>query len=162
MPPEPRRMLAPWTVEEGESSFIVRTANGFVVSITYFDDEPQRDFNLRKDEARRLAVAVSRLPELLANKPDSAINRATPVFFMGSLKEILEMTLAETVRSKGSEGARWLEQYESELILSAKRNTHSLGLSYDDEANLVSSLIELLKYIFAVARRDLAEGGEDD
>ena len=43
---EPRRMLAPWTAEEGESSFVVRTANGFVVSNTYFDDEPNRDFNL--------------------------------------------------------------------------------------------------------------------
>ena len=61
-------MLAPWTVEEGESSFIVRTANCFVVSITYFDDEPQRDFNLRKDEARRLAVAISRLPALLGKE----------------------------------------------------------------------------------------------
>ena len=65
MPQEPRRMLAPWTVEEAESSFIVRTANNFVVSITYFDDEPQRDFTLRKDEAPRLAVAISRLPSLL-------------------------------------------------------------------------------------------------
>ena len=68
MPQEPRRMLAPWTVEEGESSFVVRTANGFVVSITYFDDEPNRDFNLRKDEARRLAVAISRLPALLGKE----------------------------------------------------------------------------------------------
>jgi hypothetical protein len=40
---EPRRMLAPWTVEEAESSFIMRTANNFLVSIAYFDDEPQRD-----------------------------------------------------------------------------------------------------------------------
>jgi hypothetical protein len=55
-------MLAPWTVEEGEGSFIVRTANGFLVTITYFDGEPQRDFNLRNDEARRLAIAISRLP----------------------------------------------------------------------------------------------------
>ena len=61
-------MLAPWTAEEGESSFVVRTANGFVVSITYFDDEPNRDFNLRKDEARRLAVAISRLPALLGKE----------------------------------------------------------------------------------------------
>jgi hypothetical protein len=68
MPQEPRRMLAPRTVEEGESSFIVRTANGFVVSITYFDDEPQRDFNLRKDEARRLVIAISRLPALLGKE----------------------------------------------------------------------------------------------
>jgi hypothetical protein len=48
-----RRMLAPWTAEERDNSYVVRTANGFVVSITYFDDEPQRAFNLRKDEARR-------------------------------------------------------------------------------------------------------------
>jgi hypothetical protein len=68
MPQEPRRMLAPWTVEEGESSFVVRTANGFVVSITYFDDEPNRDFNLREDEARRLAIAISRLPALLGKE----------------------------------------------------------------------------------------------
>jgi len=65
MPDETRPMLAPWTAEEGDSSYVVRTANGFIVSITYFDDEPMRDFNLRKEEARRIAVAISRLPELL-------------------------------------------------------------------------------------------------
>jgi hypothetical protein len=58
-------MLAPWTAGEGEGSFVVRTANGLVISITYFDDEPKRDFNLRKEEARRIAIAISRLPELL-------------------------------------------------------------------------------------------------
>jgi hypothetical protein len=68
VPQEPRRMLAPWTAEEGDSSLVVRTANGFVVSITYFDDEPNRDFNLRREEARRLAVAISRLPELLGKE----------------------------------------------------------------------------------------------
>jgi hypothetical protein len=46
---------------------VVRTANGFVVSVTYFDDEPKRDFNLRKEEARRVALAISRLPELLGS-----------------------------------------------------------------------------------------------
>ena len=65
---EARRMLAPWIVDEGEASYVVRTANGFVVSITYFDDEANRDFNLRKEEARRLAVAISRLPELFGKE----------------------------------------------------------------------------------------------
>jgi hypothetical protein len=65
MPQEPRRILAPWWVEEGESTYLVRSANGFVISVTYFDDDPNRDFNLRKKEARRIAVAISRLPELL-------------------------------------------------------------------------------------------------
>src|ERR1700742_3677457 len=60
-----RRMLEPWTAEEGDNSYVVRTANGFLVSITYFDDEPNRVFNLRKDEARRITLAISRLPDLL-------------------------------------------------------------------------------------------------
>jgi hypothetical protein len=70
-------MLAPWIAEEGDSSYVVRTANGFVVSITYFDDEPNRDFNLRKDEARRIALAISRLPDLL-EKSEERINGRRP------------------------------------------------------------------------------------
>jgi hypothetical protein len=46
-------MEARWTVEEGASTYIVRTANGFVVSVTYRDDEPRREFMLRQEEARR-------------------------------------------------------------------------------------------------------------
>jgi hypothetical protein len=65
MPEETRRMLTPWTIEKGESTFVVRTANGFVVSVTSLDDTPERGFNLPKEEARRIAVGISRLPELL-------------------------------------------------------------------------------------------------
>ena len=61
---EPRRMLTPWSIEEGVSTFVVRTANGLVVSVTYFDGTEERAFNLRKEEARRIAVAISRLPLL--------------------------------------------------------------------------------------------------
>jgi hypothetical protein len=66
MDKEPRRLIAPWTVEEGAGTYIVRSANGFLISVTYWDNEPKRDFNLRKEEARRVAVAISRIPELLA------------------------------------------------------------------------------------------------
>jgi hypothetical protein len=58
-------MQTPWRIEEGEASFIVRTANGFMVSVTYFDDEPTRDYNLRREEARRLAIGICRFPKLL-------------------------------------------------------------------------------------------------
>jgi hypothetical protein len=61
-----RRLEAPWSIEVGASTFTVRTANGFVVATIYHDDEPQRQFNLRHEEARRVAVAISRLPDLLA------------------------------------------------------------------------------------------------
>ena len=63
-------MLAPWTIDKGVSTFVVRTANGFVVSVTYFDDTEERGFNLRKEEARSIAVAISRLPDLLASAKD--------------------------------------------------------------------------------------------
>lgn len=69
MAEEPRRMLTPWRIEEGDASFTVRTANGFVVPVTYFDDDSTRDFNLRREEARRIAVSICRLPELLHKEP---------------------------------------------------------------------------------------------
>jgi hypothetical protein len=116
-----------------------------------------------RGERRKRPEAIRQLIQsgLLANKAGLALERIKLVFLVGSLKEILEMTLAEAVRSKGSDGPRWLEQYESELILSAKQNTHSQGLSYEDEAKTVSGLIDLLKYIFAVARGDLAKRGKN-
>jgi hypothetical protein len=39
---------------------MVRTANGFVVSVNYWDNEPKREFNPRKEEAQRVAVGISR------------------------------------------------------------------------------------------------------
>jgi len=57
----------PWLVEETETTFIVRTANRLVVSLIYFDNEPRRrSFNLTKDEARRVARSIARLPDLLS------------------------------------------------------------------------------------------------
>jgi hypothetical protein len=53
MPQEARRILAPWSVEEGESTYVVRSANGFVISVTYFDDDPHRDFSQSRGHDRR-------------------------------------------------------------------------------------------------------------
>jgi hypothetical protein len=60
-----RRLQSPWLLEEGQASYVVRTSNGFLISTTYFDDKEIRDFMLRKEEARRVAMAISRLPDLL-------------------------------------------------------------------------------------------------
>ena len=66
---ERRRLERPWTVEETETTFIVWTANRLVVSLTYFDNTPKRrDFSLTKDEARRVANNIAKLPDLLAPK----------------------------------------------------------------------------------------------
>ena len=67
---EPRRRFpAPWTVEEYRGiSYIVRDANNFAVAYVYFEREPGRRAAahlMTKDEARKIAAGIAKLPELL-------------------------------------------------------------------------------------------------
>jgi hypothetical protein len=71
-----RRFPPPWTFEEANNAcFIVKDANGFAVSYDYFEDEPGRRAAanlMTKDEPRRIAAGIARLPELLrAEQPDA-------------------------------------------------------------------------------------------
>jgi hypothetical protein len=65
----------PWTVEETQPCFIVRDSNGQALEFVYFEDEPGRRAAaglLTRDEARRIAAGIARLPELLrADQPDA-------------------------------------------------------------------------------------------
>jgi hypothetical protein len=62
-----RRFPPPWTFEESNNAcFIVRDANNFAVTYVYFESEPGRRVAanlMTKDEARRIAAGIAKLPE---------------------------------------------------------------------------------------------------
>jgi hypothetical protein len=71
-----RRFPAPWSLQEGEDQcFRIYDANGFFIcSVKHRDDLHRRSFqyadgHLCREEARRIAKAISRLPDLLKRPP---------------------------------------------------------------------------------------------
>ena len=68
MPSSPRRFPAPWTVEDLDTCFVVRDHDGQQLAYVYYEEESGRRsaaMLLTKDEARRIAANIAKLPELL-------------------------------------------------------------------------------------------------
>jgi hypothetical protein len=69
--PATRRFPPPWTIKEyNDACFIVSDHNGQALAYVYFEEEPGRRSAanlLTKDEARRIAANIAKLPGLRAS-----------------------------------------------------------------------------------------------
>ena len=64
------RFAPPWSVQEQDGCFVIRDRNGQALSCVYFKDERTRQSVaplFTRDEARHLAVAVAKLPDLFVS-----------------------------------------------------------------------------------------------
>jgi hypothetical protein len=69
--PVSRRFPTPWSAEPQPNCYIVRDADGQQLAYVYYEEEPGRRSAaklLTRDEARRIAANIAKLPGLLGRR----------------------------------------------------------------------------------------------
>ena len=67
----PRRFPPPWSVEDIDAAFVVKDGGGQKDAYVYYEEEPGRRSAaklLTKDEARRIAANIAKMPELVPKR----------------------------------------------------------------------------------------------
>ena len=62
----PEQFRSPWSVEDLAGCFVVKARGGQVLAYIYYEDNPGRRSIVKllsRDEARRIAAAIAKLPE---------------------------------------------------------------------------------------------------
>ena len=66
---EPRCFRPPWSVEDRAGCFVVKDRAGQELAYLYYEDDPRRRSIVKllsRDEARSIAAAIAKLPEMVA------------------------------------------------------------------------------------------------
>jgi endo-1,4-beta-D-glucanase Y len=69
-----RNLPPPWSSEEHSAYFVVRDNNGMAVAYVYYENKARYRSAakfLTKDQARRVALNIARVPELLRERLDA-------------------------------------------------------------------------------------------
>jgi hypothetical protein len=145
-----RRFPPPWTVEELDACFVVKDHSGQKLSYVYFEEEPGRRSSaklLTRDEARRIAVNVAKLPDFMQPEPDDDEDERTTVlglFNTADAYRLSAMTLQATPVRHGhaNNPLRLLYYHALELYLKALvRQKHGVKTLRRRFSHSISSLV---------------------